>query len=128
MSYPAACRAYSRQTEELRRLVLFLKNAGINTDLILKFLEEENHQSLIQTVLNNPEFSSLIEAAQHWEGSFINMKEEEVDWIESLRPDSPPECTSEINWCKSHYPGWSEDGMYQGFDDWNDYCDAHGIE
>jgi len=28
----------------------------------------------------------------------------------------------------SHYPGWSEDGMYDGFDDWEQYRDANGLD
>lgn len=32
------------------------------------------------------------------------------------------------NWWEHYKQGLSENGLYGGFDDWEDYCDANDIE
>jgi hypothetical protein len=108
MSYPAACRAYSRSVAELKRLIELLRLAGIHVDPLVEEVNKDHHDSVIAMINNNPNYNSLLEAARHWKGSYDNMKEEEEEWISLHRPDTP----------EDHEP------MYGGLsDDWEEYLD-----
>jgi hypothetical protein len=127
MSYPAACRAYERAVETLRKLIAALKEKGINVEELSKEFEvavkelssdtkvtklcEMDHVILI--ISQNSDYVSLEKSADDLKGYYENMKEEEIEWFEGLREDVESD----------HEP------MYGGVsDDWEDYLDKIGYD
>lgn len=110
MSYPAACRAYARACEDLRKLIDALRKVGINVERVMELVERNDHRALLALIEGNEELNSLTKAANHWNGSNENLKEEEAEWNEINRVDS--------------YDNNDRQPMYGGLsDDWKEYLD-----
>jgi hypothetical protein len=116
MSYPAACRAYERCTEELRKLVEALQQQGVDVEALLHEIEQDNHKAAMDLITENESFRSLTSAALNWQGSYENMKEEEEEWYQDIGGYT--------------YGEDSDTGkMYGGIsDDWEEYLDMIGHE
>lgn len=105
-------RGYERSTQELVNLIKALQRAGVNVDALLREVEKERHNNVLEIIQTQPAFSSLLDAARHWKGSYDNLKEEEAEWNEMLWQ----ECCGEDD--------FADEPLYGGLsDDWEEYLD-----
>ena len=119
MSYPAACRAYSRAVEDLLKLIEALRQLGVNVDAILNEVKADHHDAVQAIVQGNTVFESLNKAVDNWIGYYKNLKEEEEEWYELNRPDDKVDDDDDGN----------NQLMYGGVsDDWWDYLDKIGYD
>jgi hypothetical protein len=121
MSYPAACRAYTKAYEELLRLIVIVRELDVedvDVNEILHEVHKGHHDVVKKIVEENPNFRSLVDAVNIWIGSHNKMVEEKEDedyWdIDRYEDDRDNE----------------DEGLYDGCDDWSwgDYCDKIGLD
>lgn len=84
MTYPAACRRYKKAKKALLDLIRSLKIKGINTDNLLRAVENErNIEALTRIqvwILNSSlDYDDLKIACEFWTYSYENMKKEELE-------------------------------------------------
>jgi hypothetical protein len=94
-----------------------MKDKGINLEDIIASINSENVDVALDLIAKRIEFIngdelfiSLKETAEHWKGSYENLKEEEIEW-------------NEINAEESYHYDDNEK-LYGGLsDDWEEYLD-----
>jgi hypothetical protein len=118
MSYPAAYRAYIKANEELVRLIanLLELNAHVDVNKILQEVHKGHRDVVNKIVEENLDFCSLVDAVNIWIGLHDKMVEEKDDEdncdVDRYEDDRDNE----------------DEGIYDGCDDWWDYCDKIGLD
>ena len=62
MSYPAACRAYGRRAEELKKLLDALRKSGVNVQQVEEEFNKEHHKVVMDLVKEQKPLCPLIAA------------------------------------------------------------------
>jgi DNA-binding transcriptional MerR regulator len=119
MSYPAAYRAYTKANEELLRLIAILRELDVqdvDVNEILQEVHNGHHDVVKKMVEENLDFRSLVDAVNIWIGYHDKMVEEKED--EDI-----------CDRYRYEYDRDNEDeGLYDGCDNWGDYCDKIGLD
>ena len=129
MSYDTTLKRYNTTLSAFKSAVTQLANSGVNVDEINRRLEEggdDKHKDTLSIVQNRNKFMSLTKMAQELSDIYTCLSYAPIE--DGYDSDTNNDSDNENGAPLSHYPGWSDGGMYQGFDNWCDYCNACGID